>query len=111
MAVKNLKTVAVCVAEVGVRVTGTGSMRTGGKRPAPLSLPGQPLPGYPIPAAPDAELLADNAAAARAVTRVGRSVSGSVRLARLASGIVLSKRSRPMFSVHRERQSMCCETW
>src|SRR5438552_3736327 len=110
MAEKNLPTVAVCVAEFGVRVTGTGSPRFSGKRPAPLSLPRQPLPGYPIPAGLDAELMADNAAAAKAVTRVGRSVRGNARLARSASGIVLSKRSPAMFSLAHERQSMCA-TW
>jgi hypothetical protein len=105
MAMKNIQTVAMCVAEVGVRVTGTGS-EMAGMQPAPLSLPRQALIGYPIPAMPDV-VLADNAAAARAVTRVGRSVSVSARLARLASGTVLSKRSPAMFREHRERPAMC----
>jgi len=102
MAVKNFQTVAVCAADFGVRVTGTDSMV--GQPKAPLSLPGLPLPGYPIPQGPDADLRADNAAAAKAVMRTGRSVSGSAR------ETVLSKRSSILFTEHRERQSML-ETW
>jgi hypothetical protein len=102
MAVKNFQTVAVCAAEFGVRVTGTGSMV--GQPMAPLSLPGLPLPGYPIRTGPAAELQADNAAAARAVMRTGRSVSGSARKT------VLSKRSSAKFTEHRECQAML-ETW
>ena len=80
MAVKNLQTVALCVAKIhGVVVAGTerkGSMRFGLQ--ASRSLPGQPRLGhYPIRTAPDAELLADNAATARAVIRAGRSASGA----------------------------------
>jgi hypothetical protein len=102
MAVKNLQTVAVCIAEFGVRVAGTDSMV--GQPMAPLSLPRLPLPGYPIRTGPDADLRADNAAAARAVMRTGRSVSASAR------ETVLSKRSSILFTEHRERQSML-ETW
>ena len=93
MAVKNLQTVASCVAEHGVRVTGMkckGTMRLEREFPASLSLPRLPKPGYPIRTGPDAELRADIAAAAQAVTRVGRSVSGSARF-----GTVLSKRWSP----------------
>jgi hypothetical protein len=79
MAVKNLQTLALCVATIhGVRVTGTecmGSMRFGPQ--ASRSLPRLPRPGfYPIPTRPDAELRADNAATAQAVKRTGRSASG-----------------------------------
>ncbi len=104
MTVMKIQTVARCAAEFGVRVTGTGSM--GGKPMASLSLPRLPLLGsYPIPQGPDADLRADNAAAAQAVKRAGRSVSGSAR------GVVLSKRPAAMFtSEHRECQAMC-ETW
>ena len=102
MAVKNYQTVAVCAAEFGVRVTGTDSMV--GQPMAPLSLPRLPLPGYPIRTGPDADLRADNAAAAKAVMRTGRSVSASAR------GTVLSKRFPAFISEHRERQAMC-ETW
>ena len=92
MAVKNLQTLASCVAKFhGVTVTGTecsGSMRPFGKRQATLSLPRLPLPGsYPIPTRPFAELDADNAATAMAVQRTGRSASGR------ASWTVPSKRS------------------
>jgi hypothetical protein len=107
MAVKNLQTVVMCVAEVGVRVTGMGS-ETACMQPAPLSLPRQALVGYPI-GRPDAGLLADNAAAAKAVTRVGRSVSASAKLAKEASGTVLSKRSPAMFKEH--RQPAMCLSW
>jgi hypothetical protein len=84
MAVKNLQTVALCVAECGVRVTGMESkveMRLPREFTAPLSLPRLPRPGYPIRTGPDADLRGDNAPAAQAVTRVGRSVRGSARLA------------------------------
>ena len=91
MAVKNLQTVALCVANIhGVRVTGTESKESmrSGKIQAPLSLPRLPLPGsYPIPTRPFAELDADNAATVMAVQRTGRSASGR------ASGTVPSKRS------------------
>ena len=84
MAVKNLQTVALWLAnQHGVRVTGMEckeSMRLGSIQ-APLSLPRLPRPGYPGPKGPDADLQADNAAAAQAVTRVGRSVRGSARFA------------------------------
>jgi hypothetical protein len=106
MVVKNLQTLAVCVANVnvndnvGVRVTGLvcGSMPAKEFQAQILSLPWQPLPGYPIRTGPDAERFADNAATARAVHRTGRSVSGvgnlpSARLARGASRTVLSTRS------------------
>jgi len=101
MVVKNLQTLAVCVANIGVRVTGMGC----GSKPAKefqapiLSLPWQPLPGtYPMQTGRDAERFADNAATAEAVHRTGRSVSGvgnlpSARLARSASRTVLSTRS------------------
>jgi hypothetical protein len=87
MAVKNLQTVAVCVAEHGVLVTGMeckGSMRFGGFQ-APLSLPRLPRPGYPIRTGPDAKLPADNAAEAMGLTRVGRSVRGSARFQTILS--------------------------
>lgn len=113
MAVKNLQTLAVCVAKYhGVRVTGVecmDSMRTDGKFQAPLSLSRLPLPGsYPIPTRPDAELDADNAATARAVERTGRSASGagvvpSARLVQSASVIVLSRRSSFKFWTNRVR--------
>jgi hypothetical protein len=81
MAVKNLQTVALCVANIhGVRVTGTeciGSKRAFGRFQATLSLPRLPRGGsYPMPTRPDAELAADNAATAQAVKRAGRSASG-----------------------------------
>ena len=99
MAVKNLQTVAVCVANIhGVRVTGTerkGSMRQR-EQTASLSLPRLSLPGsYPAPMSPDADLRADNAAAALGLTRAGRSVSESAELARTAGGTILSKRWSP----------------
>jgi hypothetical protein len=80
MAVKNLQTVALCVANIhGVRVTGTeciGSKRAFGRFQATLSLPRLPRCGsYPMPTRPDAKL-ADNAATAQAVKRTGRSASG-----------------------------------
>ena len=93
MAVKNLQTVAVCVAEFGVRVTGTGSPRFTGKRPAPLSLPRQPRSGYRIRTGPDAELMADNAAAAKAVIRVGRSTD--VRSRSRAGAPITRRRCQP----------------
>src|SRR5438105_2793427 len=82
MAVKNLQTVARCLAkQFGVRVTGMErkeTMRVGSIQ-APLSLPRLPRPGYPTRTGPDADLRGDNAPAAQAVTRVGRSVRGSAR--------------------------------
>lgn len=85
MAVKNLQTVALCVADQGVVVTGTCMdwMRLEREFPAPLSLPRLPRPGYPIRPA-DAELRADNAAAAQAVTRTGRSERVSARHSKLS---------------------------
>ena len=76
MAVKNLQTVASFVANTrGVVVTGMeckGSMRLW--TPGVSTLPRLPRPGsYPAPTSPDATLSADNAATAKAVTRVGRS--------------------------------------
>ena len=87
MAVKNLQTVASCVADIhGVRVTGTGSMRFTGTQPAPFqTLPGLPLVGsYAMPTRPEAE--ADNAATAKAEVRTGRSASEA------SARIALSKR-------------------
>jgi hypothetical protein len=103
----NLQTVAIKTADVGVRVDGMGS-EMAGVLPASLSLPRQARLGYPT-VRPDAELVADNAAAAQAVTRIGRSVRDAA-LARKASGTVLSKRSRASFSEHRECQAMR-STW
>jgi hypothetical protein len=79
MAVKNLQTVAMCVANIqGVVVTGTdcmGSMRFGLRASQPL--PRLPRLGhYPSPKRPDATVSADNAATAQAVKRAGRSASG-----------------------------------
>jgi hypothetical protein len=82
MAVKNLQTLVSCVANIrGVRVTGMecmDSMRFG-TFPAPIqSLPRLPQTGrYPIATRLDADLRADNAAAAQAVTRAGRSERGA----------------------------------
>lgn len=101
MAVKNLQTLALCVAnKCGVRVTGTecnGSMQADGKFQAHfLSLLWHPLPGlYPIRTGPDAELAEDNAAMAEAIQRAGRSASwvgvhSSTRIARCVSTTVLS---------------------
>lgn len=78
MAVKNLQTVAMRVANLsGVRVAGTESMdlkRAFGMFPTPLSMPRQSLSGsYPIPTWPKAELCAEDAATAQAVHRTGRS--------------------------------------
>jgi len=114
MAVKNLQTLAVRLANIhGVRVTGAecmGSMRIDGKLQAPLSLPRLPRPGfYPTRTRPDVDLNADNnAATAKAVERTGRSASGagvlpSAWLARSASGTVLSKRSSSKFWTNRVR--------
>jgi hypothetical protein len=113
MAVKNLQTLVVCVANIhGVRVTGAecmGSMRIDASFQAPLPLPRLLLPGsYPIPTRPDAELCADNAATAKAVERTGRSASGtgvlpSARLVRSASGTVLSRRFSFKFWTNRVR--------
>ena len=93
MAVKNLQTVALWLAnQHGVRVTGMKckeSMRRESIQ-APLSLPRLPRPGYPIRTGPDADLRGDNAPAAQAVTRVGRSVRGSARFT-----TCLSKRWSP----------------
>jgi hypothetical protein len=101
MAVKNLQTLVVCVANKhGVRVTGTecGSMLAGGKFQAShLFLLRHPFPGrMPTNAA-------DNAATAPAVHRIGRSVRGigataSTRLARTASRTVLSTRSSSTYA-------------
>ena len=107
MAVKNLQTLALCVANTnGVRVTGTeckDMMPASGTIPAHLlSLLWQPLPGpYPIRTGPDAELAEDNTRAAQAVRRAGRSASeagipvstGLRWFARTVSRTVLSKRS------------------
>jgi len=103
MAVKNMQTVARCVAnQHGVRVTGTecSSMQAGGSFQAPiLSLPWHPLPGlYPTRTGLDAKIAEDNTATALAVLRTGRSASGAgaptiSRLARTASGTVPSTRS------------------
>jgi len=102
MAVKNLQTLALCVANNhGVRVTGTecnGSMQAHGKSQAHfLSLLWLPLPGpYPIRTGPDAEIAEDkNPATAEAVLRTGRSASWagvlpSTRLARSFRQTVLS---------------------
>jgi hypothetical protein len=81
MAVKNLQTLALCVAtNHGVRVTGTeciGSKRAVAGFQASLSLPRLPRCGrYPMPTRSDAELAADNAATAMTVKRAGRSASG-----------------------------------
>jgi hypothetical protein len=113
MAVKNLQTLAVRLANIhGVRVTGAEcmrSMRTDGKFQAPLSLPRLPRPGfYPIPTRPDAELCADNAATAKAVERTGRSACGagvvpSAALVQSASGTVLLRRSSFKFWTKRVR--------
>jgi len=108
MAVKNLQTLAVCVANIhGVRMTGMecmDSQRAFGKLQAPLSLPRLPRPGfYPTRTRPDVDLNADNnAATAKAVERTGRSASGagklpSARLAQRPREAVLSKRSSPKF--------------
>src|SRR5688572_6071607 len=102
MAVKNLQTLAVCVAnERGVRVAGMecGSMQADGNALAHfLSLPWQSLPGpYPIQTGPDAKLVHDNAETASAALRTGRSATsttvrrGRTRFARTASPSVLSK--------------------
>ena len=84
MAIKNLQTVASCLAiQHGVRVAGMerkGSMRFE-ETQASLSLPRLPQTGYPIPKGP-ADLRADNAAVAWGLTRVGRSVRGSTRLSK-----------------------------
>jgi hypothetical protein len=102
MVVKNLQTLAVCVANIPVDASvtglGCGSMPAKEFQAPFLSLPWQPLPGYPIQADTDADRFADNAATATAVHRTGRSVSGvgnlpSARLARSASRTVLSGRS------------------
>ena len=119
MAVMNMQTVASCVAKTnGVEVAGTdcaGSLRTGGIFQAPiLSLFSLPLPGsYPMPTASAADLRADeNAAAAQAAERTGRSGSEvganpSAVLARSASGTVLSTRSPSLFAtIHQERKPM-----
>jgi len=101
MAVKNLQTLALCVANTnGVRVTGTAcndSMRADGKSQAHfLSLPWRLLPGlYPIRTGPTALFAKQNPAAAEAVQRTGRSsgrvgVCPSIRLTRSASRAVLS---------------------
>ena len=101
MAVKNLQTLALCVANTnGVRVTGTAcndSMRADGKSPAHfLSLPWRLLPGlYPIRTGPAAMFAEPNPATAQAVQRTGRSsgragVYPSICLTRSASRAVLS---------------------
>jgi hypothetical protein len=93
MAVKNLQTVALCVANSrGVRVTGTecnASMHAMGSDPAPfLFLPWRSLPGlYPIRREP---------ATAEAFQRTGRSarrarVNASTQLTRSVSRTVLSR--------------------
>lgn len=80
MAVKNLQTVASCVAKI-FGVCAIGTERTGSKRfglQASRSLPRLLRLGhYPMPTSSDAELLgADNAAAAKAVRWAGRSTRG-----------------------------------
>jgi len=111
MAIKNLQTVAMCVANMrGVRVTGTESKGAMGLVVllAPRSLPRLPQLGmYPIRTGPDAKLVADNAATAQA-ERTGRSACGAGILpravrARSASGTFLSGRSRSRFtSMHQK---------
>ncbi|MBM3993674.1 MAG: hypothetical protein FJ303_05915 [Planctomycetes bacterium] len=90
MAITNLHTVAIESAKQhGVRVTGMDckdSMRQE-RFPAPQSLPGLPSLGlYSVRTGPDAGDVADNAVAALAVTRAGRSVSEGARI-----GTTLSK--------------------
>ena len=113
MAVKNLQTVALCVASIhGVRVTGTEcSVKMDGGFQAPiLSLLRLPLSGsYPIRTRPDADL-ADNAAAAKAV-RTGRSIEEAgehprAKLARTARGTILFVgRSTSPFTTMRSQRS------
>jgi len=106
MAVKNLQTLALCVANKrGVRVTGmecNGSLTSDGKFQAHfLSLLWHPLPGpYPIRTGPNADAkLAEpdqaSTAEANTVQRTGRSASRagvhtSISVARCASTTVLS---------------------
>ena len=106
MAVKNLQTLALCVANKrGVRVTGmecNGSPMTDGKFQAHfLSLLWHPLPGpYPIRTGPDTKLETPDQrslAEANTVQRTGRSrgragVHSSTSVARCASTTVLSTR-------------------
>jgi hypothetical protein len=93
MFVKNLQSVALCVAKLGVRVTGTdctGSMTREPQVPI-LSLPWQTLSGR-FPTGPDAKLADENAAMARAIHRAGRSAAFAGVIAR-GSKLVLSTRS------------------
>jgi hypothetical protein len=97
MAVKNLQTL-VCVANIHGRGTGMECMdskRAFGQAQASPSLPWLPRPGsYPASTMrPDADLRADNAAAAQAVQWAGRSTGAAALLARSASRTVLSERS------------------
>jgi hypothetical protein len=98
MALKIMQTVEARNAERGVVVTGTECVVEQAGGTSPLSLLRHFLPGSYPRTCPDA--LAPNDGAAAQAVRIGRSAGkAGIRLARSASGTVLSGRSMSPFTM------------